>query len=183
VYYAPRAVAFEQRFACCIAWGAQWDYQKIWLDRFERLAKQWGRQPHRFIDAPGCIQYGFWHQWFIADTNKPSANEDDSALEFRLKRETGKMVPDFMKIVSPQLKFGQILLRFITVLDFAFVAQSASNLTELFSGEQIAEDWVLRVFCCGYHAFQAPKSCEGKGDDRADIHHCGWKGRQNDGNA
>ena len=27
-YYAPRAAAFEQRFACCIAWGAQWDYQQ-----------------------------------------------------------------------------------------------------------------------------------------------------------
>lgn len=38
-YYAPRAAAYEQRFACCIAWGAQWDYQKIWLDRFERLAR------------------------------------------------------------------------------------------------------------------------------------------------
>jgi alpha-beta hydrolase superfamily lysophospholipase len=38
-YYAPRAAAFEQRFACCIAWGAQWDYQKIWRDRFERLAR------------------------------------------------------------------------------------------------------------------------------------------------
>jgi dipeptidyl aminopeptidase/acylaminoacyl peptidase len=38
-YYAPRAAAFEQRFACCIAWGAQWDYQKIWRERFERLAK------------------------------------------------------------------------------------------------------------------------------------------------
>jgi len=38
-YYAPRAAAFERRFACCIAWGAQWDYQKIWLDRFERLAR------------------------------------------------------------------------------------------------------------------------------------------------
>ena len=38
-YYAPRAAAFEQRFACCIAWGAQWDYQKIWRDRFERLAQ------------------------------------------------------------------------------------------------------------------------------------------------
>jgi dipeptidyl aminopeptidase/acylaminoacyl peptidase len=37
-YYAPRAAAFEQRYACCLAWGAQWDYQKIWLDRFERLA-------------------------------------------------------------------------------------------------------------------------------------------------
>ena len=38
-YYAPRAAAFEQRFACCVAWGAQWDYQKIWRDRFERLAQ------------------------------------------------------------------------------------------------------------------------------------------------
>jgi dipeptidyl aminopeptidase/acylaminoacyl peptidase len=38
-YYAPRAAAFEPRFACCIAWGAQWDYQKIWLDRFERIAQ------------------------------------------------------------------------------------------------------------------------------------------------
>jgi dipeptidyl aminopeptidase/acylaminoacyl peptidase len=38
-YYAPRAAAFEQRYACCLAWGAQWDYQKIWLDRFERLAR------------------------------------------------------------------------------------------------------------------------------------------------
>ena len=38
-YYAPRAAAFEPRYACCLAWGAQWDYQKIWLDRFERLAR------------------------------------------------------------------------------------------------------------------------------------------------
>ncbi len=38
-YYAPRAAAFERRFACCIAWGAQWDYQKIWRDRFDRIAR------------------------------------------------------------------------------------------------------------------------------------------------
>lgn len=38
-YYAPRAAAFEPRYACCLAWGAQWDYQKIWRDRFERLAR------------------------------------------------------------------------------------------------------------------------------------------------
>jgi dipeptidyl aminopeptidase/acylaminoacyl peptidase len=38
-YYAPRAAAFEPRFAACIAWGAQWDYQKIWKDRFDRLAR------------------------------------------------------------------------------------------------------------------------------------------------
>lgn len=38
-YYAPRACAFEPRFACGIAWGAQWDYRQIWADRFERLAR------------------------------------------------------------------------------------------------------------------------------------------------
>ena len=36
-YYAPRAAAFEQRFAACIAWGAQWDYWEIWRSRFEKL--------------------------------------------------------------------------------------------------------------------------------------------------
>ncbi len=38
-YYAPRAAAFEQRFACCVAWGAQWKYRKIWAERFERIAR------------------------------------------------------------------------------------------------------------------------------------------------
>ncbi len=38
-YYAPRAAAFEQRFACCIAWGAQWKYRKIWAERYERIAR------------------------------------------------------------------------------------------------------------------------------------------------
>ena len=55
-YYAPRAAAFEQRFACCIAWGAQWDYRKIWRDRFERLAK--ADTPSLSVAArstsPGC---------------------------------------------------------------------------------------------------------------------------------
>jgi pimeloyl-ACP methyl ester carboxylesterase len=36
-YYAPRAAAFEQRYAACIAWGAQWDYHEIWRARFEKL--------------------------------------------------------------------------------------------------------------------------------------------------
>ena len=38
-YYAPRAAAYEPRFAACIAWGAQWDYQKIWKDRFDRPSR------------------------------------------------------------------------------------------------------------------------------------------------
>lgn len=36
-YYAPRAAAFEPRFACCVAWGAQWDYHETWRKRFEAL--------------------------------------------------------------------------------------------------------------------------------------------------
>jgi dienelactone hydrolase len=37
-YYAPRAAAFEPRFAACIAWGAQWDYHATWKKRLEDLA-------------------------------------------------------------------------------------------------------------------------------------------------
>jgi dienelactone hydrolase len=37
-YYAPRAAALEPRFACCIAWGAQWDYHAIWERRLADLA-------------------------------------------------------------------------------------------------------------------------------------------------
>jgi hypothetical protein len=36
-YYAPRAASLEPRFACCIAWGAQWDYYDTWKRRFELL--------------------------------------------------------------------------------------------------------------------------------------------------
>jgi dienelactone hydrolase len=37
-YYAPRAAALEPRYACCVAWGAQWDYHEIWARRLEQLA-------------------------------------------------------------------------------------------------------------------------------------------------
>jgi len=36
-YYAPRAASLEQRFACCVAWGAQWDYHEVWAKRLEQL--------------------------------------------------------------------------------------------------------------------------------------------------
>jgi pimeloyl-ACP methyl ester carboxylesterase len=36
-YYAPRAASLEPRFACCIAWGAQWDYHAVWKQRLKRL--------------------------------------------------------------------------------------------------------------------------------------------------
>ena len=38
-YYAPRAAAMDQRFACCISWGAEWDYHTKWKDRLERIER------------------------------------------------------------------------------------------------------------------------------------------------
>jgi dienelactone hydrolase len=38
-YYAPRAAAIDQRFACCISWGAEWDYHTKWKQRLERLER------------------------------------------------------------------------------------------------------------------------------------------------
>ena len=32
-YYAPRAAAFEKRFAACVAWGGHYDYHATWLTR------------------------------------------------------------------------------------------------------------------------------------------------------
>jgi dienelactone hydrolase len=37
-YYAPRAAALEPRYACCVAWGAQWDYHAVWARRLDELA-------------------------------------------------------------------------------------------------------------------------------------------------
>jgi pimeloyl-ACP methyl ester carboxylesterase len=48
-YYAPRAAAFEQRFACCIAWGAQWDYYDVWKRRFDAIDS--GRTPSLSVAA------------------------------------------------------------------------------------------------------------------------------------
>ncbi len=34
-YYASRSASMEHRFAACVAWGAIWDYHRIWKERIE----------------------------------------------------------------------------------------------------------------------------------------------------
>ena len=34
-YYASRSASLEPRFAACVAWGAIWDYHRIWRERIE----------------------------------------------------------------------------------------------------------------------------------------------------
>ncbi len=36
-YYAPRAAAFEKRYAACVAWGAHYDYHAVWVKRWEAI--------------------------------------------------------------------------------------------------------------------------------------------------
>ena len=38
-YYAPRCAAMDERYAACIAWGAQWDYYQTWKGRIEAQFK------------------------------------------------------------------------------------------------------------------------------------------------
>ena len=36
-YYAARAASMDQRFACCISWGPEWDFHWKWSERFRRM--------------------------------------------------------------------------------------------------------------------------------------------------
>jgi dienelactone hydrolase len=38
-YYAPRAASMDDRFACCISWGPEWDYHTKWKQRLERIER------------------------------------------------------------------------------------------------------------------------------------------------
>src|SRR6476660_9800605 len=84
-YYAPRAAAFEQRYACCVAWGAQWDYQKIWSDRFDRLAN---------ADTPSLSVAAQHISWVL------NASSQDDALQ---RLEPFKLDGVVQKITCPFL--------------------------------------------------------------------------------
>ncbi len=38
-YYAPRAAAFEPRYAACVAWGPHYDYHAVWQQRWTAMKK------------------------------------------------------------------------------------------------------------------------------------------------
>ena len=38
-YYAPRAASMDNRFACCISWGPEWDYHTKWQQRLARIER------------------------------------------------------------------------------------------------------------------------------------------------
>jgi dienelactone hydrolase len=50
-YYAPRAAAFEQRFACCVAWGAIYDFGTAFKKRIDGT-----NEP----SVPGFVEHAKW---------------------------------------------------------------------------------------------------------------------------
>ncbi len=86
-YYAPRAAAFEQRFACCIAWGAQWDYWQVWKGRFDRLDS--GGQPSMSVPW----QHLLWI--FNADTREQAMQKLEG---FRLDGVVQKITCPFLMV-------------------------------------------------------------------------------------
>ena len=54
-YYAPRAAAFEKRFALCVAWGANYDWGQL---QQRRLAREGDRPVPHYWDH---VQWAFGH--------------------------------------------------------------------------------------------------------------------------
>ena len=55
-YYAPRAAAFEKRYAACVAWGPHYDYHAVWQKRWD--AMQEGRKGRRDFAFPAAVGAG-----------------------------------------------------------------------------------------------------------------------------
>jgi alpha-beta hydrolase superfamily lysophospholipase len=83
-YYAPRAAAFEPRYAACVAWGPHFDYHAVWQKRWAAMKK----------DHNSVATSHFQLPWVLG------TKDMDSAME-KLKQFTLAGVAD--KITCPML--------------------------------------------------------------------------------
>jgi alpha-beta hydrolase superfamily lysophospholipase len=83
-YYAPRAAAFEKRYAACVAWGPHYDYHAVWEKRWAAMKK----------DGNSVATSHFQLPWVLG------TKDMDSAME-KLKKFTLAGVAD--KITCPML--------------------------------------------------------------------------------
>ena len=60
-YYAPRAAAFEKRYAACVAWGPHFDYHAVWEKRWAAMKKdQNSVATRRTSSCRGCSARRTW---------------------------------------------------------------------------------------------------------------------------
>ena len=64
-YYAPRAAAFERRYAACVAWGPHYDYHAVWQKRWEAMQK----------NAQGVATSHFQLPWVLGVADMDAAME------------------------------------------------------------------------------------------------------------
>ena len=83
-YYAPRAAAFEPRYAACVAWGPHYDYHAVWEKRWAAMKK----------DHNSVATSHFQLPWVLG------TKDMDSAME-KLRKFTLAGVAD--KITCPML--------------------------------------------------------------------------------
>ena len=83
-YYAPRAAAFEKRYAACVAWGPHYDYHANWQKRWDAMRK----------DGNSVATSHFQLPWVLG------ASDMDAAME-KLKKFTLAGVAE--KIACPML--------------------------------------------------------------------------------
>lgn len=85
-YYAPRAAAFEKRFAACVAWGAHFDYHSTWITRRKILEAGGNR-----VSAPH-----FQLPWVMGMPDMDSAMKKTEA--YTLEGVAGKVTCPFLVI-------------------------------------------------------------------------------------
>ncbi len=64
-YYAPRAAAFEKRYAACVAWGPHYDYHAVWQKRWEAMQQ----------DEKGTATSHFQLPWVLGVADMQAAME------------------------------------------------------------------------------------------------------------
>src|SRR6476646_4921209 len=78
-YYAPRAAAFEQRLACCVAWGARWDNDGSHGNML--------RDPAASRSVTGWIDHALWY-YGAADVAEAAAKIAQMKLDGVIDRIT-----------------------------------------------------------------------------------------------
>ena len=82
-YYAPRAAAFEPRYAACVAWGPHFDYHAVWETALG--GDEEGRQQRRLVAFPAAV----------GARRRGHGNGDGEAEEVHARRRRGAHpVPD-----------------------------------------------------------------------------------------
>ena len=54
-YYAPRAAAFEPRYAACVAWGPHYDYHAVWQQRWAAMKADYNSVASSHFQLPWVL--------------------------------------------------------------------------------------------------------------------------------